>query len=459
MAALFERLLDRYRDSDHIIKLKARFLLRVCIAAVVIIPFIIAYNMYLTFTKAVYGHAIYWPIIAPLVFIFFVYLSVIFLIAIGRFSIGAHLFFLATQLLMWSIIIVDKSGPLERLDTIVVLIAILSMSPLVITRRALLIPAYSAITVLAAVLFVKFVMPGLSPTETIDFLGDIAIAALAAAIFSYNLFSINRSALEHSEESRQDLARANEELAATNEELAATNEELEATMEELTATNEEFEAQNGELIKSQEAINESLREKNVLLREIHHRVKNNMQIVSSLLNMQAQTIDDPAARHPIDDAISRIYSIALIHEKLYRADNFTRIDMAAYVTELMDEIIQLFSKSPDDIQVITDLEQINLPIDQAVPCGIMINEILTNSIKHACRDTGPCRIDIRMSMSDGMMDLVIADSGPGMEHTIMESGGTKTMGMQIIRALAQQLNASIEVSTDEGTKYVIRFAL
>lgn len=461
MSGMFQRLLVRYHDSDYIIQLKSQFMLRVCIAGIVIIPPITIYNIYLSITKEVFGHAIYWPIIVPLLFIFFIYLIAGLLIIKGRFSLGAHLFFIASQVLIWSIILLDKSGPIERLDTIAILIAILAMSPLIIKQRPLLIPIYSALTILVSVIFARFFSADMNLTQSqvVDFLGDIGIASVVVAIMAYNLFSINRAALVRSEESRKMLATVNEELTATNEELEETNEELSAAMEELTATNEEFETQNRELVESQQIISDSLEEKNVLLKEIHHRVKNNMQIISSLLNMQAQNIQDPPIRQIIHDAISRIHSMALIHEKIYQAGNFTRIDMAAYITELLDDIILLSAKSSNDIQATTSLEPVHLAIGQAIPCGILINEILTNSIKHGCTDTGCCRIDLTMSNRDGIFSMIISDSGPGLEKEMVDNGTMNTMGIQLINALIKQLNADLNVSVNKGTTFTILFKI
>jgi two-component sensor histidine kinase len=459
MRHLIERLLVRYSDDSYVMQLRARFLLHACIAVVCIMPPVIAYNIYLSLNREVYGYGIYWPIIAPLVFNFFIYLLVTFLIARGRFSIGAHLFFIASQMLMWSIIVVDKSGPLERLDTIVVVIAILSMSPLIITRHAWLIPAYSAITVLTNILIVQLLIPGLTHTETVDYLGDVGIAAVIAAIFSYNLFSINRAALDRSEEDRLKLATANSELAAANEELEASNEEISTTMEELTATSEEIENQNRELIESKMVIAASLEEKDVLIKEIHHRVKNNMQVVSSLLSMQCQYSSDPLMMRPLNDAVSRIRSIALIHEKLYKADNFSRVNMSSYIDDLLKDNIQLCSKAEDDIQISTRLEPVTLPINQAVPCGILLNEIIKNSIKHGCEEGMHCLIEVEMYSRDGMVTIIIADSGPGFEHDLENFAGTQTMGLQIIKALAKQLQADISVRAEKGAVFTIVFAL
>lgn len=460
MNGAIDRLLARYRDSDYIIKLKARFLLRVSIAAIIVFPFIIAYNIYLSLTKAAFGYSIYWPIIAPLLIVYSIYMLVILLIARGRFAPAGHLFFIASQFLIWSIVIIDKSGPVERLDTITILFAILAMSPLIIKKNPLFILVYSAVTALASMIFAILYFPemGLASSTRVDFIGDICIASVVVAIMTYNLFSINRAALDRSEESRVALAEVNAELKNANEDLAATNEELEAAMEELTASNEAFEEQNRELVESQRIITESLEEKNVLLKEIHHRVKNNMQIISSLLNMQSENIRDPLMQQTINDAISRIHSMALIHEKIYQAGNFSRIDMAAYITELLNDIMLLSARNPDDIHVTKKLAPVHLSIGQAIPCGILINEILTNSIKYGCRESGGCRIDLEMSVHEDMVTLVMADNGPGIERDMLERGDTATLGMQLINALARQLNAELEVGVDRGTRFTIRFS-
>ncbi len=466
MTGLIDRLTSRYSDSAYVIKLKAQFLLRVCLAGLVIIPTGILYTAYVHLNNPVYGYTVNLTGIAPLIAAFVSFVFITLLLVRGHYAVAAHGFFIVSISLILGIMFIDKSNPIGRLDTIVVLIAILSMSPLIISRRPSLIAAYSAGTIFLVCIFLMMHASEMTLTysELVDVIADTSMAIIVTAVISYNMFSINRLAMSHSEESRALLARANQELSAANEELNATNEELqssneeiESSMEELTATNEEFEAQNRELLESQEIISEALEEKTVLIKEIHHRVKNNMQIVSSLLNLQAQGIEDPRLRQPISDAVSRIHSIALIHEKIYRADNFTRINMAAYLNDLTEEIIQLYSKSPDEIRVISRLEPIHLSVDQAVPCGILINEILTNSIKHGCRDACDCCIELAMSSFDGRITLMIADAGPGIAKEILDNGSRKTMGMQIIEALAQQLNADLAVDVENGTRFTIQF--
>jgi two-component sensor histidine kinase len=459
MSGLSERMLSKYRDDDYVIKLKAHFLLRICIGGIIVIPLVIVYTIYLNLNNPIYDYGIHWEGLVPLMVLTTVFAFCILALNRGFFSIAAHLLFISAQVVVWSVMLIDKSTPVGRLDTVVVLIALLSMAPLIVTRNILLIPLYSAVAILIVFIFTIIQAPGLglSRTDMWDYIADSSAAAVIIAIISYNLFSINRTALAHSEENRAKLARVNEELNATNEELEASNEEIAAAMEELTATNEEFEAQNRELIASQEIISESLEEKIVLIKEVHHRVKNNMQIVSSLLNLQSLGIDDPQIRQPIKDAISRIHSMALIHEKIYRADNFSRINMAAYITDLMNEIIELYSQTPEGIKVSAHLEPIHLSVDQAIPCGILINEILTNSIKHGCRDTSSCNLELGLTASEGTVTMTIADSGPGLDRELLGNDNRKTLGLQIIEALALQLNAKIDCNVDRGTRFTIRF--
>ena len=459
MSGLTERLLRRYGDGDYVVRLKARFLLRICLCGVIVTPLVIAYTIYLNMNNPAYEYGIYWPGLTPLILLAVLFILCIPALARGHFSAAAHILFVVALAVVWTIMILDKSTPVGRLDTIALMIALLSMSPLVITHRGFLIPLYSAATILVIIVFATRTAPviGLSPSDMRDFIADSSAAAVIIGIIAYNVFSINRIALAHSEESREKLARVNEDLTAANEELENSNEEIEAAMEELTATNEEFEAQNRELVNSQEIISESLEEKIVLIKEVHHRVKNNMQIISSLLNLQSMGIEDPRVRQPIQDAVSRIHSMALIHEKIYRADNFTRINMAAYITDLAGEIIELYSGENDEIRVSTHLEPVHLSVDQAVPCGILINELLTNSIKHGCGGSSGNRIDVGMTSVGGTVTLTIADSGPGLDRNLLASGSGKTLGLQIIDALAQQLNATIDCNVDAGTRFTIRF--
>ncbi len=210
--------------------------------------------------------------------------------------------------------------------------------------------------------------------------------------------------------------------------------------------------------EAEAALRESLNEKNFLIREIHHRVKNNMQIISSLLNMQSDAVAEPAANQALKDAMGRIHSMASIHERIYGTDNFSRIDMAAYIDELSRDLVQLYSRASGDIELTRHLKPVFMGIDRAIPCGLLINEILTNSIKHGCGGPEACRIDLGVEESGGWITIVIADYGPGMEPELFKAERKTSMGMQIIEALARQISATVTLEVNRGTRFTLRLS-
>jgi two-component sensor histidine kinase len=209
--------------------------------------------------------------------------------------------------------------------------------------------------------------------------------------------------------------------------------------------------------QSEQKLKESLEEKTILIREIHHRVKNNMQVISSLLNMQSDSVREPVANQALKDAVGRIHSMASIHEKIYSTDNFSRIDMSSYIEELSHDLVAIFSKSDGGITINHSREPVHLGIDQAIPCGLLINEILTNAIKHGQKALDTCRIDLSIAEREGMITLVIADNGPGISPELFKTERKTSMGMQIIDALARQIRATVELSVENGTRFTIRF--
>ncbi len=209
-------------------------------------------------------------------------------------------------------------------------------------------------------------------------------------------------------------------------------------------------------IKAESDLRESLEEKIILIKEIHHRVKNNMQVISSLLNMQADSVDEPRANQALRDAIGRIHSMASIHEKIYSTESFSRVDMAAYVNELSKDLLDLHSGRRGPVTIESRLHPVFLTMDKAIPFGLIINEILTNSIKHGCGESTPCAVDLLLEESEGWITLTIADNGPGMEPEIFRSEQKTSMGMQIIEALARQINATLSLDVDRGTRFTIR---
>ena len=201
----------------------------------------------------------------------------------------------------------------------------------------------------------------------------------------------------------------------------------------------------------------TLREKEVLLKEIHHRVKNNMQVISSLLELQAQYIDDEATLFLFAESQSRIHSMALIHEQLYQSDNLARIDIQNYVENLVANLFQSFGLCNDSIQINLNIEPIYLNIETAIPCGLIINELVSNSLKYAFIPTCQGEITINfLEIVPTEFHLSIQDNGRGFPPGF-DVENTETLGLRLVKMLAQQLDGEITIDSQCGICYNILF--
>jgi PAS domain S-box-containing protein len=208
--------------------------------------------------------------------------------------------------------------------------------------------------------------------------------------------------------------------------------------------------------KAEEKIKSSLKEKEVLLREIHHRVKNNLQIVSSLLNLQSHYIKYKRCADMLKESQNRVRSMALIHEKLYQSENLSSINGDEYIETLVHELLRSYAANTDRITVTIDVEHISLGIDTAIPCGLIINELVSNSLKHAF-PCGKGEIKVMLHSLNGDVELLVADNGIGLPEGI-DFRSTETLGLRLVIILAEdQLNGEIELNSTEGTAFHIRF--
>jgi two-component sensor histidine kinase len=209
--------------------------------------------------------------------------------------------------------------------------------------------------------------------------------------------------------------------------------------------------------KAENRIAASLQEKEVLLREIHHRVKNNMQIISSLLRLQASGLTDPAALASLQISQDRIRSMALVHEGLYRSSDLSRIDFAEYVRKLTGRLFSINARLRTDITLHIEIEDILLDVNRAVPCGLIINELVTNALKHAFPDGRKGDIFIRMAAyKQKGFSLTVADNGVGIPAGI-DLRSSDSLGIQIVGDLVQQLRGTLRVNTERGVQFTIRF--
>lgn len=203
----------------------------------------------------------------------------------------------------------------------------------------------------------------------------------------------------------------------------------------------------------------SLREKEVLLKEIHHRVKNNLQVISSLLSLQAGYISEKKNRQIFEETKNRVKSIAIIHEKLYYSDNIETVDFREYIESLISNLF--YSYGITDINHISrnlDLEQLYLNLDTAIPCGLLINELVSNSLKYAF-DTRESEniISISLKNDNHKYLLKISDNGIGLASEI-DFENTNTLGLQLVKTLVDQLDGEIIINREKGTEYLIYFS-
>jgi PAS domain S-box-containing protein len=210
--------------------------------------------------------------------------------------------------------------------------------------------------------------------------------------------------------------------------------------------------------KVEEQIRTSLKEKEVLLREIHHRVKNNMQIISSLLNLQSKYTEDNQLLEAFKDSQDRIKSMSLIHEKLYQSKDLASIDFDGYIKSLVDNLCRSYRTDAGNISLITDVEDVTLGIDIAIPCGLIINELVSNCLKHAFPD-GKGEVKITLHAVNDEMELAVIDNGVGIPDDI-DFGTTKTLGLNLVSILAEdQLNGTIELDRTRGTAIRVTFRI
>ncbi len=206
--------------------------------------------------------------------------------------------------------------------------------------------------------------------------------------------------------------------------------------------------------KAEDILKKSLKEKDVLLREIHHRVKNNMQIMSSLLRLQAAGAKDKMAKKILQESRARIYTMALVHEKLYQSKDLASIDMGHYIQIFAPHLFHTFNASAQKITLHMQCESVDLDITRAIPCGLIINELISNSIKHAFPRGRKGEISIILRKEKDKIIFSVKDNGIGLpEH--LDVRQSDTMGFQVVNDLVKQLGADMKIIRDNGVEFEI----
>ena len=212
--------------------------------------------------------------------------------------------------------------------------------------------------------------------------------------------------------------------------------------------------------RAEERIGASLKEKEVLLQEIHHRVKNNLQVISSLLKLQSRKIGDERCAEMLNESQNRVKTMALIHEKLYQAEDLARIDLGGYIKSLMRGLFIAYGPEAGRIAPRIEVEDIRLGVNYAMPCGLVINELVSNSLKHAFPDGKKGEIRIVMRRIEGdEVELVVSDNGIGIPESL-EFGNPESLGLRLVTMLVEdQLGGQVELDRTEGTRFQIRFGV
>jgi two-component sensor histidine kinase len=216
-------------------------------------------------------------------------------------------------------------------------------------------------------------------------------------------------------------------------------------------------------IQAEDLLRASLAEKDVLLKEIHHRVKNNLQVISSMLSLQAYALCDPAALKAFAESQDRIRSMALIHEKLYRSQDLAGIEFGSYLKDLAAYLIRSYQRRERPIELHIEADGVRLGVDQAVPCGLIVNELVSNALKHAFpagaghRISGSDMIHIRLeSEREGYLSLIVGDNGVGFPQNV-DFDHTDSLGLQIVNTLVGQLDGEISLNGTQGAEFKITF--
>jgi two-component sensor histidine kinase len=202
----------------------------------------------------------------------------------------------------------------------------------------------------------------------------------------------------------------------------------------------------------------SLREKEVLLREIHHRVKNNLQIVSSLLNLQLRAVDDPHLRALVQDSRRRVQAMALIHEALYQADDLSRVPFEMYVRRLAAQLLRAYNVAPRRIRLSIQADPFTLNIDKAAPCALIFHELFSNALKHAFPDGRPGTIAVALHCTSHQLVLSVQDSGVGVPPGL-DWRHTNTLGLKLISMLTEQLGGTLRLDRQGGTAFTLTVPL
>jgi two-component sensor histidine kinase len=227
----------------------------------------------------------------------------------------------------------------------------------------------------------------------------------------------------------------------------------------LQGTDQELLREITECRRAEKDLEVALRDRTVLLQEIHHRVKNNLQVISSLLDMQSLISQDPEIERILQDSRNRVKAVALIHEALYQSADLANIHLENYVQDLTGHLLHVYGSQAPGVIIHTQVDPVALSIDIAIPCGLLLNELVSNALKHAfpVQSEAPGRIWVKFrSQPEGQFTLIVGDNGVGLPPDSL-SEDVSSLGLQLVAMLTQQLNGTLEIDRGVGTRFTISF--
>jgi two-component sensor histidine kinase len=210
-----------------------------------------------------------------------------------------------------------------------------------------------------------------------------------------------------------------------------------------------------EEIENEEKLMASIKEKEILLKEVHHRVKNNLQIINSILNLQSSYVTDEKTLDIINESQNRIRSMSYIHESLYQTSNFSSINFRDYIGNLITNLFYSYQVN-GNINVVKKIENIDLALDQAIPCGLILNELITNSLKYAYDSDEKGDIVIELKEKGNSVHVSVEDYGVGLPGNF-DLETSESLGLSLVHTLIDQIDGEVIVNSDGGTKFLIIF--
>ena len=209
-----------------------------------------------------------------------------------------------------------------------------------------------------------------------------------------------------------------------------------------------------ESISQEDLIKKTLQEKEILLAEVFHRVKNNLNIVTSLLNLKKNMSDSPEVQDALEDCRNRIFSMALVHQNIINSNNIIGLNFKDYIESLVTEIGKSFGDN-NSIEIIIETENVNMELSNAIPCGLILNELITNSYKYAKSGNQKLQIRIKLKSEKDIVELEVKDNGPGLPEKIIDN--VNTLGLELIKSLSEQINGAYSFSNNNGLVYHLKF--